>query len=251
MFPVVAGAVLILIEPDLGTASVVGVLAVAMLWMANLNKRILRRIGVLAVLGAIGDMVWHPYQIGRLTAFLRPHWSLQGKNYQKLLSLRGLGAGGWAGLGLGHSKMKWGWLPNAHTDFIFTIIGEELGLIGTLVVLGLFVAWIIITARIVANCKNEAYRLVGTGIMVWIAFEALINILSVMGWWAVVGIPLPFFSYGGTSLIVDLAAMGLLYNIANSSDRALEVSIENHYVPTLQELRESRRVVASPRPREF
>ena len=112
--------------------------------------------------------------------------------YQLLQSRRSAWARvGSTGLGLGHSREKWGLLPNPHTDFIFTIIGEELGLIGTLVVIALFVRSSSPPLRIAQQCTNEVYRLVAVGITTWIAVEALINIASVVGWWAVTGIPLP------------------------------------------------------------
>jgi len=103
--------------------------------------------------------------------------------YQLLQSRIGLGAGGVGGLGLGHSREKWGLLPNPHTDFIFTIVGEELGLIGTLLVIALFVAFLFAAVRIAQQCTNSVYRLVAVGITTWIAVEALINIASVVGWW--------------------------------------------------------------------
>jgi cell division protein FtsW len=130
-----------------------------------------------------------------------------------------------SGLGLGHSREKWGLLPNPHTDFIFTIIGEELGLIGTLFVISLFVAFLFASVRIAQKCTNDVYRLIAMGIATWITLEAIINIASVVGWWAVTGIPLPFFSYGGTALITELAAVGLLYNIAHDESRSHDVTI--------------------------
>jgi cell division protein FtsW len=136
-----------------------------------------------------------------------------------------LGAGGLTGLGLDHSREKWGLLPNPHTDFIFTIIGEELGLIGTLSVIALFVGFLMVATRIARQCTNEVYRLVVVGITTWIIFEAAINIASVVGFWAVTGIPLPFFSYGGTALITELAAIGLLYNIAHDRSRSAHLVI--------------------------
>ena len=111
-----------------------------------------------------------------------------------------------SGLGLGHSREIWGLLPNPQTDFIFSIIGEELGVIGTFAVIALFIAFLFVAVRIARQCSNQVYRLIAVGIATWIIVEALLNIASVVGWWAVTGVPLPFFSYGGTALITELAA---------------------------------------------
>ena len=178
-------------------------------------------------------------------SFLHPNTHLLGSGYQLLQSRIGLGAGGVGGLGLGHSREKWGLLPNPHTDFIFTIIGEELGLIGTLLVIALFVAFLFAAVRIAQQCTNSVYRLVAVGITTWIAVEALINIASVVGWWAVTGIPLPFFSYGGTALITELAAVGLLYNIAHDRSHSGDVTIREHRLTNFRETLERK---TAPRP---
>jgi cell division protein FtsW len=160
------------------------------------------------------------------------------------------------GLGLGHSREKWGLLPNPHTDFIFTIVGEELGLIGTLAVIALFIAFVMVAVRIAQQCSNQVYRLVAVGITTWIAVEALLNIASVVGWWAVTGVPLPFFSYGGTALITELAAVGLLYNIAHDRSRSADVTIREYRVTKFRDTFEQPRRIErrhEPRPhrREF
>jgi len=180
-----------------------------------------------------------------LLSFLHPNTHLLGSGYQLLQSRIGLGAGGVGGLGLGHSREKWGLLPNPHTDFIFTVIGEELGLIGTLAVIALFVAFLFAAVRIAQQCTNSVYRLIAVGITTWIAVEALINIASVVGWWAVTGIPLPFFSYGGTALITELAAVGLLYNIAHDRTRSGDVTIREQRTTRFRETIERK---TAPRP---
>ena len=119
-------------------------------------------------------------------------------------------------------------MPNPHTDFIFTVIGEELGIIGTIFVIALFVAFLFAAVRIAQKCTNDVYRLIAMGIATWITLEAVINIASVVGWWAVTGIPLPFFSYGGTALITELAAVGLLYNIAHDQSSSPDVSLQEY-----------------------
>ncbi|MGC2167861.1 MAG: putative peptidoglycan glycosyltransferase FtsW, partial [Acidimicrobiales bacterium] len=213
--PIWLGCGLIVLEPDLGTASVVLVIALVMLAVAGLSRRLLA--GSLLALGAaVGIyMISDPYSARRFFSFLHPNSNLATSGYQLLQSRIGLGAGGISGLGLGHSREIWGLLPNPQTDFIFSIIGEEVGVIGTFAVIALFIAFLFVAVRIARQCSNQVHRLIAVGIATWIIVEALLNIASVVGWWAVTGVPLPFFSYGGTALITELAAIGVLYNIAH------------------------------------
>lgn len=223
--PVTVGGALILLEPDIGTSSVVLVIVFVMLAVAGLSRTMITRISLLGVVGFAAYMEAKPYSAARFFSFLHPNSNLQTSGYQLLQSKIGLGAGGVTGLGLGNSREKWGLLPNPHTDFIFTIIGEELGVIGTFLVIGLFIAFLLASVRIAQQSSNDVYRLIAVGIATWITLEAIINIASVVGWWAVTGIPLPFFSYGGTALITELAAVGLLYNIAHDTSRSGDVTI--------------------------
>jgi len=241
--PVILGAGLIVLEPDIGTSSVVLAIAFVMLAVAGLSRRLLTRIAFFGVVVFGGYMAYKPYSAQRFFSFLHPNQDLLGSGYQLLQSKIGLGAGGLTGLGLGHSREKWGLLPNPHTDFIFTIIGEELGLIGTLCVLGLFLWFMFVALRIAQRCTNKVYQLIVVGVTAWIMLEAIINIASVVGWWAVTGIPLPFFSYGGTALITELAAVGLLYNIAHDKSRSGDVTIRHHVVSTYRDVLGGRAVV--------
>jgi cell division protein FtsW len=233
--PVTFGCALIVIEPDIGTSSVVLIIAFSMLAVGGLSRRMLTRVGLLGASVFIAYMASKPYSARRFFSFLHPGSNLLSSGYQLAQSRIGLGAGGVAGLGLGHSREKWGLLPNPHTDFIFTIIGEELGFIGTLAVLALFIAFMFASIRIAQRCTNSVYRLIAIGISTWIAVEALINIASVVGWWAVTGIPLPFFSYGGTALITELFAVGLLYNIAHDKSHSGDVTIREHRTTKFRE----------------
>ena len=220
MSPVAVGVGLILLEHDVGTDTVVGVIALSILFVAGISRRVAVGIAASAIPVVGIYALVEPYSMARLTSFLHPNANLSTTGYQLWQSRIGLGAGGLTGLGLDHSREKWGLLPNPHTDFIFTIIGEELGLIGTLSVIVLFIAFLMVATRIARQCTNETYRLLVVGITVWIVVEAVINIASVVGFWAVTGIPLPFFSYGGTALITELAAIGLLYNVAHDRSRS-------------------------------
>lgn len=239
--PVSLGCGLIVLEPDIGTTSVVLVIAVAMLAVAGLSRRLLGRVIILSGFAVGAYLLLKPYSAKRFFSFLHPNTDLLGTGYQLLQSRIGLGAGGWTGLGLGHSRAKWGLLPNPHTDFIFTIIGEELGLIGTLAVLALFVGFLMVSMRIAQRCSNQVYRLVAIGITTWICVEALINIASVVGWWAVTGVPLPFFSYGGTALITELAAVGLLYNIAHDRSRSGDLTMREYQLTNFRHTIERQR----------
>ena len=247
--PITFGCALIVIEPDIGTASVVVAIGFVMLAVGGLTKRLLGRIAILFVVVFGAYMAYKPYSARRFFSFLHPNADVLGSGYQLIQSRIGLGTGGVAGLGLGHSREKWGLLPNPHTDFIFTVIGEELGLIGTLCVLGLFVAFLFSAVRIAQQCGNEVYRLIAVGITTWIAVEAIINISSVVGWWAVTGIPLPFFSYGGTALITEMAAVGLVYNIAHDRSRSSDVTIREHRITNFRATIERKTQSRAARPR--
>jgi cell division protein FtsW len=214
--------------------------------VAGLSRRLL--LGVLVSTGvAVGAYLGaEPYSAKRFFSFLHPNTNLLGSGYQLLQSRIGLGAGGISGLGLGHSREKWGLLPNPHTDFIFTIVGEELGIIGSLAVIALFVAFLMVSVRIARQCSNQVYRLIAVGITTWIIVEALINISSVVGWWAVTGVPLPFFSYGGTALITELAAVGVLYNIAHDRSRSGDLTIRDNRLTSFRETFERPRPMARP-----
>ncbi len=247
--PITIGCGLIVIEPDLGTSSVVVLIVFATLAVGGLAKRMLVRIALLVLSVFVVYMTSKPYSARRFLSFLHPNTNLLGGGYQLQQSRIGLGAGGVGGLGLGHSREKWGLLPNPHTDFIFAIIGEELGLIGTLLVISLFIAFLFAAIRIAQQCTNSVYRLIAVGITTWIAVEALINIASVVGWWAVTGIPLPFFSYGGTALITELAAVGLLYNVAHDRSHSRDVTIRQHRITNFRETLE-RSTTSRPPPRQ-
>ena len=139
--------------------------------------------------------------------------------YQVVQSLMGLGSGGLFGVGLGASRQKWMYIPNAHTDFIFSILGEELGLIGELVVLVLFGILLYAGIRIAVRAPDSYGRLVAAGITGWLGLQTLVNLGTVTGLVPVTGVPLPLVSFGGSSLVVTLAAIGILVNIGRAPPR--------------------------------
>jgi cell division protein FtsW len=228
--PLGLGLLLILFEHDLGTSSIVGIMAMSMLVMAGASALQMAMASGLAVT-AIGIYItFSSYALKRF-AFLHPNTHLKDENYQLFHSVIALGSGGLTGNGYGRSIMKWGLLPNPHTDFIFSIIGEELGFVGTLMVIVLFAAFLSFATRIIKACRNDELRLVAIGLTTWIILEALINIASVAGLWPVTGVPLPFFSYGGTALIMQMAAVGLLYNIAHDTSVSHQLEIRSEVDP--------------------
>jgi cell division protein FtsW len=160
------------------------------------------------------------YRRVRFLAFLNPWADAKNTGYQLIQSLIALGSGGWTGVGLGASRQKWMYVPNAHTDFIFSILGEELGLIGELAVLVAFGVLIYAGIRIAVRAPDVFGRLLAAGIVSWFGLQALVNLGAVTGLLPITGVPLPFLSYGGSSLVVSLAAVGILWNISRAPDPA-------------------------------
>jgi len=207
-------ALLILKQPDMGTALVLSAIAFGILFMAGVPmKPIVKVLAIFTVLAVVVGLA-DPYRRDRILSFLSPAAHQSGSGYQVWQSLIGLGSGGITGLGLGGGRQKWGGLPNAHTDFIFSVVGEELGLIGAVLLLGLFflLAWY--GLRAATRAPDRFGSLMAVGITIWIISQAVINVGAVIGVLPVTGIPLPFVSYGGSSLLISMAAMGILLNIA-------------------------------------
>ncbi|MGZ4114598.1 MAG: putative lipid II flippase FtsW [Actinomycetota bacterium] len=213
---IVAG--LVFLQPDLGTTIVLVGTVAALLFVAGVRLRLLVIGG--ATMGAVALATLKPYQWARITAFLHPQANKQDTAYQLYQSLIALGSGGWLGVGLGASRQKWMYVPNAHTDFIFSILGEELGLIGEIVVLAAFGALLFAGVRIAAKAPDAFGRLLASGIVAWFGIQIVVNLGAVTGLLPITGVPLPFLSYGGSSLVVSLAAVGILVNVARESARA-------------------------------
>jgi cell division protein FtsW len=155
-----------------------------------------------------------PYRVRRVTSFLDPFATYHDSGWQGAQSIFAMASGGLTGVGLGASREKWGYLPEAHTDFIYAIIGEELGLIGALSVLALFAALVFAGFRIASNSRDMFVTLSAAAITAWIAVQALVNIGAVLGVLPITGIPLPLVSYGGSALLPVLVALGMLLSFA-------------------------------------
>ena len=157
------------------------------------------------------------YRWERVASFRDPFGDFAGGGYQVAQSLVALGTGSVGGVGLGASRAKWGFLPNAHTDFIFAIVGEELGMFGTVGVVGLFVAFAVLGVRTALRAPDRFGALVAAGVTAWVCGQAVVNMGAVTSLLPVTGVPLPFVSFGGSSLVVTMAATGILINIARQS----------------------------------
>jgi cell division protein FtsW len=218
LVPVLGGlALLVIMQPDMGTTLVLGSIGLGILFVAGSPLRYLFPIAGTGLLLAVGAAFSEDYRRARVLAFLDPWADPLNTGYQTIQSLMAMGSGGWFGLGLGASRQKWSYIPNAHTDFIYAILGEEMGLLGTLTVLGMFAFLAYLGIRVARTAPNRFGTLVATGVTVWIAFQALVNIGAVTAALPVTGVPLPLVSFGGSSLVVSLIAMGILTNIARQS----------------------------------
>jgi cell division protein FtsW len=206
---------LILVEPDLGTAIAIVVMLAAMLLVAGTPTRTLGMgLGIAGTLGLFA--VWlEPYRRARLFSFLNPWQDAQGAGFQTVQAMIGLGSGGFFGVGLGQGVQKIFYLPEAHTDMIFAIVGEELGLLGSTAVIAAYGLFAYAGLRVALACRDPFGKRLAAGLTVLVCGQAAVNLAAVMSLAPLTGIPLPFVSYGGSSLVVLLAAVGILLNIAH------------------------------------
>jgi cell division protein FtsW len=207
-------AVLVLAQPDLGTTILLGLIVGAVLWVEGLPARYVGA-GAVAAVAAIGALaVIAPYRLARVTGWLDPESDPLGSGYQLLQAKFAMGEGGVLGLGLGSSRAKWNLVPNPETDFIFAIIGEELGVAGAAGVLALFAALLWFGLRVAYAAEDGFGRTVAFGVTAWVVGQALINVGTVTGLLPITGVTLPLVSVGGSSLVSTLVALGILVSIA-------------------------------------
>jgi cell division protein FtsW len=205
---------LFMLQPDLGTTISLLVMLAGMLAVAGVPTRTLAAAIGLAVTLGLGAIWVEPYRRARILSFLNPWADAQGDGFQTVQAIIGIGSGGLTGQGLGESVQKVNYLPEAHTDMILAIIGEELGLIGSTFVIGAFAVFAFAGFTVALRCRDPFGKLVAAGATSLVSGQAAVNLAAVLGIAPLTGIPLPFVSYGGTSLVVLLAAVGILLNIA-------------------------------------
>jgi cell division protein FtsW len=210
---------LVILERDLGTTLIVAGILLAQFLVAGGRKRHVLLLALIMALCVYLFIRMEPYRLHRILAFVDPWSDPLNTGFQAIQSVVALGSGGFAGLGLGHSIQKYQWLPFAHTDFIFAIVGEETGLLGTSAVLGLFGLFAYRGYRVALKAPDAFGSLLACGVTTWIALQALINIAAVTVTLPTTGIPLPFISYGGSSLAITLLAVGILINVSTQSEK--------------------------------
>jgi cell division protein FtsW len=205
---------LILLEPDLGTAITLCVMITGILLVSGIPLRLLALAGSFALVLGTAAIYMEPYRRQRFFSFLDPWQDTEGAGFQMVQAIIGIGSGGITGEGLGNGVQKVSYLPEAHTDMIFAIVGEELGLIGCTLVIAAFAVFAWAGFRIALQCRDPFGKRLATGVTTLVCGQAAINLAAVLGIAPLTGIPLPFVSYGGSSLLVLLGAVGILLNIA-------------------------------------
>ena len=224
MVPVVPGmvlaTVLVVVGNDLGTALVFFAILIGMLWVVGAPARLfVVALGVVSAL-SLALAAMDPERLARITTFVDPFKDYHGTGWQPAHGLYAMSSGGVFGEGIGASQQKWEYLPEAHTDFIFAVLGEELGLVGTLLVIGLFLVIAYATLRVARETKDPFVRYASFGVVIWLLGQMIINVGMVLALLPVIGIPLPLVSYGGSSLLPALAALGLVIGLARREPAA-------------------------------
>lgn len=205
---------LVALQPDLGTIGILVLSTGALMYTAGVKPRTIAPVAAVVAVGAIGLIASNPYQQERITGFINPSADADGAGYQNRQAEIAIGSGGVFGVGMGESVQKASYLPEAHTDMISAVLGEEAGLLGMTALLGLFAAFGWAGFKAAHRSRNRYAKLLGAGLTALILVQAVINLFAVMGLAPLTGVPLPFVSYGGTSLVIMLVAAGLLLNVA-------------------------------------
>lgn len=222
---------LVIFQGDMGTAVIMIGIVAGILWTVGTPLRLLAGMAAAAVAAVAVLTVTSPNRFRRLLAFLDPAADVGGVNMQATVGIYALATGGWWGVGLGASRQKWGSLPEAHTDFVFAVIGEELGLIGSLVVLGLLLTLGYAGFRIATRSDDLFCRISAAGITTWFMFQALVNLAVVLRLLPVMGVPLPMMSYGGSALLANMLALGILIACARHEPQARELLSQRKKAP--------------------
>lgn len=219
-------AMLVMLGDDLGTTFVLLIIFLTLLWIIGTPGRVFAGILLLIGLALLAMVVVAPYRMERLLGFFHASGNPVGTNQQPIQGKWAVGSGGWFGVGLGDSREKWGWVPESTTDFIFAILGEELGLIGTLCVTFLYAGLAYAGLRIARRVQDTFMRLAAGGATAWIVGQALVNICAVIGLLPITGVPLPLVSEGLSSLLVTMVALGMLMSFAKREPGASQALTE-------------------------
>lgn len=199
---------------DMGTAIVFVLIYAAALFFAGAPLKIFAGAAVLGIVGGVGAIITAPHRVDRITGWLFGECGATDACWQAEQGLNALATGGWWGVGLGQSRLKYNYVPEAHNDYIFSIIGEELGLLGTAIILLLFAIMVIAMARIILRTRSIFVRIATACVATWLVGQAFVNLGMVTGLLPVIGIPLPFISYGGSALLISLMAVGVVMSFA-------------------------------------
>lgn len=221
--------VAILIQPDFGAAMSLAILTITMLFISGIKLTYIASLAVIAI-PAIIVLIMEPYRLKRVMAFLNPWEDPLRSGFQLVQSFIALGSGGLTGVGLGSSKQKLSYLPESHTDFIFSIVGEEFGFIGVVVLIALFLILFIKGISIANKAKDEFIYYLATGLTLMISLQALINFAVATGMVPTKGLPLPFISYGGSSLLVNMTAVGILLNISREEHNRKVQDVDQQFI---------------------
>lgn len=205
---------LIMLQPDFGTGVIIVMSIIGLLFVGGVDFKFFIKIGVVGLSGVVGLIAIAPYRLERILSFLNPWKDPLGSGFQIIQSLYAIGPGGLFGFGLGNSRQKHFYLPEPQTDFIFSIISEEFGFLGVVIVAGLFLTIIIRGFMIARKSKDLFSKYLTFGIIFQLAFQATLNLMVVVGLIPVTGVTLPFLSYGGSSLLITLVGMGVVLNIS-------------------------------------
>lgn len=209
---------LIMLQPDMGTAIVVTLIAIVMYYLSGQSLKNLFMIGGVGLLAGVLFIAFEPYRMARLTTFLDPSKDPLGSSYHIRQVILGLGSGGISGLGIGRSRQKYEYLPESTTDSIFAVVGEELGFIGGVVLISFFIYLISLIYKIAANARSEFASNLAAGIGSWIAIQVLLNLAAMVALTPLTGVPLPLVSYGGSALIMVLTGIGVALSVAREKE---------------------------------
>ncbi len=205
---------LIMLQPDFGTGIILVMGVIGLLFVGGVNLKFFLKIGLIGLCGIVGLILAAPYRLKRILSFINPWSDPLGSGFQIIQSLYAIGPGGLFGFGLGGSRQKHFYLPEPQTDFIFSIISEEFGFLGVLIVSSLFCFIIYQSIKIALDCDDLFGKYLAFGIAFMISFQAVLNLCVVIGLIPVTGVTLPFLSYGGSSLLITLTEMGIILNIS-------------------------------------